>query len=167
MKQLEKYNYFINNQDAIIDELSKIIDYKIVNKEPYIQSMINKAFACELNKNKYNNPDIKDNRSLATIGDVVLKLIITKFLYTEDKNITSEGLTNKKKEQENNKFLQEIGQKLNLKNISFSSNNEVNGKKALATLLEALIGAIYLDRGLDKAEDFVLKILNFKKLISM
>ncbi|MBD2498950.1 putative dsRNA-binding protein [Nostoc sp. FACHB-280] len=66
-----------------------------------------------------------------------------------------------------NKNLSVIAQKINLKSIIIipsTSSREHITERVLADVLEAFIGAIYLDQGLDKCTHIVSKLLNLDKI---
>ena len=129
-------------------ELEKIINYKFQNKTLLIKSLIHKSYD---NKN--------NNEKLEFLGDRVLGLIISKKLieiYPEEK----EGIIDKKfANLVNKKICSKISQKINLRKFMYlgSSNKSKQSQtdKIISDCLEALIGGIYLDGGLDYAEKFV------------
>ncbi len=129
-------------------ELEKIINYKFKDKELLIKSLIHKS---------YDNNN--NNEKLEFLGDRVLGLIISKKLieiYPEEK----EGIIDKKfANLVNKKTCSKISQKINLKKFMYlgSSHKSFQSQtdKIISDCLEALIGGIYLDGGLDCAEKFI------------
>ncbi len=134
-------------------ELEKIIDYKFKNKELLIKSLIHKS---------YDNNN--NNEKLEFLGDRVLGLIISKKLI-ETYPAEKEGIIDKKfANLVNKKICTKISQKINLEKFMYlgSSHKSFRNQtdKIVSDCLEALIGSIYLDGGLDFAEKF---IINFWK----
>ena len=134
-------------------ELEKIINYKFKNKELLIKSLIHKS---------YDNNN--NNEKLEFLGDRVLGLIISKKLletYPDEK----EGIIDKKfANLVNKKTCTKISQKINLKKFMYLGTSHKSFQsqtdKIVSDCLEALIGGIYLDSGLEYAEKF---IFNFWK----
>src|SRR5581483_3134566 len=102
----------------------------------------------------------ESNERLEFLGDAILDFLVTKDLYDRlpDKN---EGyLTALRAKIVNTKNLYEIAKRLNLGNHIFISKGEEErgGRQSeyiLADTIEAIIGAIFLDSGIKKSEDFV------------
>ena len=132
-------------------KLEKKIDYKFKNKNLLIQSLTHKSF------NKMNN-----NEKIEFLGDRVLGLVIAKKLleiYPEEK----EGILDKKYASlVNKKTCLEIAKSINLQNyiLIFNPKNRsvTIEDKVISDSCEALIGAIYLDRGYNITEKIILDL---------
>ena len=133
-----------------IIELEKKINVKFKDKKILIKSLTHKSF----DKN-YNN------EKLEFLGDRVLGLIISKNLlqlYPSD----TEGTLDKKFENlVNKKKCFEIALEINLdKFINFGNQIKNRSKlepKILADCCEAIVGAIFLDKGIIEVENFILR----------
>ena len=132
-------------------KLEKKIDYKFKNKGLLVQSLTHKSF------NKINN-----NEKIEFLGDRVLGLVIAKKLleiYPKEK----EGILDKKYASlVNKKTCLEIANNINLQNyilIFNPKNKSVKIEdKVISDCCEALIGAIYLDRGFNITEKIILDL---------
>ena len=132
-------------------KLEKKIDYKFKNKGLLVQSLTHKSF------NKINN-----NEKIEFLGDRVLGLVIAKKLleiYPEEK----EGILDKKYASlVNKKTCLEIAKSINLQNyiLIFNPKNRsvTIEDKVISDSCEALIGAIYLDRGFNITEKIILEL---------
>ncbi len=132
-------------------KLEKKINYKFKNKNLLIQSLTHKSF------NKMNN-----NEKIEFLGDRVLGLVIAKKLleiYPEEK----EGILDKKYASlVNKKTCLEIAKSINLQNyiLIFNPKNRsvTIEDKVISDSCEALIGAIYLDRGFNITEKIILDL---------
>ncbi|MDA9150332.1 ribonuclease III [Candidatus Pelagibacter sp.] len=129
--------------------LEKKINYKFKDKKLLIKSLTHKSY------DKINN-----NEKIEFLGDRVLGLIIAKKLleiYPEEK----EGILDKKfASLVNKKTCLQIANDISLEKYILTFNPK-NRKikvedKVIADCCEALIGAIYLDRGFTAAENFIL-----------
>ena len=137
--------------DSNLIKLEKKIKIKFNNAEFLIKSLTHKSY-----------DSINNNEKLEFLGDRVLGLVICKKLleiYPEDK----EGVLDKKLASlVNRKKCVEVSKNFNLESYLItgnfkSSKNKKIEDKIISDACEALIGAIYLDQGLDIAEKFILK----------
>ena len=135
--------------------LEKKIKINFRNKDLLIKSLTHKSY------DKENN-----NEKLEFLGDRVLGLIIAKKLleiYPDEK----EGILDKKfASLVNKKTCLEIAQKLELNNyvLTLNSGNKKTSieDKVLSDSCEALIGAIYLDKGFQAVEKIILNLWSEK-----
>jgi ribonuclease-3 len=100
------------------------------------------------------------NERLEFLGDAILEFIVSKELYNEFTNKEEGYLTSLRANLVNTKNLADLAIKLNLGKEIFLSKGEEDGggrnnPSLLADTVEAIIGAIYLDQGLDEAEEFI------------
>lgn len=108
------------------------------------------------------------NERLEFLGDSVLQLIITEYLFKNYKN-KSEGELSRKRSLivcENSLF--EVAQRWELgQYINMSKGEELTGGRErvsiLADCVEAVIAAIYLDKGIEVIREFVIR--NFSNII--
>ena len=130
-------------------EIQKIIKVKFKNEKLLERSLTHKSF-----DNKYNN------EKLEFLGDRVLGLVLSKALleiYPDEK----EGIIDKKfASLVNKKTCAKIAKKIDIKKYmiidkAFKSIERAE-EKIISDGLEALIGAIYLDRGIEVVEKFIL-----------
>ncbi len=150
MKQ-NRYQEYHATKDEKLAKLYAIIGYPLNDDALGLLSITCSNFAKE-----YNDcaPDkIYEHDGLAVVGDAILKAILSIEYFTP--SITEGTLTDIKKDIENNAVLQDLGLKLDLPNILFSSNTDLQGKKKMATAIEAIIGAIYFSHGFDACQDFI------------
>ena len=129
--------------------LEKKINYKFKDKKLLIKSLTHKSY------DKINN-----NEKIEFLGDRVLGLIIAKKLleiYPEEK----EGILDKKfASLVNKKTCLQIANDMSLEKyiLTFNPKNRriKVEDKVIADCCEAIIGAIYLDKGFTAAENFIL-----------
>lgn len=148
-------------QDLSQDQLHKIeqtIGISFKSEDLLKQVFIHRSFL-----NEHPNFKLDNNERLEFLGDAVLELVVTKHLY---KNFDQpEGvLTNWRAAIVRGERLAQTTKKLSLGKFLLMSNGELQsgGQESpvlLANLFEALVGAIYLEHGLDKAQQFIKKVL--------
>lgn len=120
-----------------------------------VQALVHRSF---LNENR--NFPLAHNERLEFLGDAVLELVVTEFLFQNYLNPEGE-LTNWRAALVNATMCATVAQELELEPYLFLSHGEskdANTKARgyiLANALEAVIGAIYLDQGWEMAKQFV------------
>jgi ribonuclease III len=139
--------------------LEKKLNLKFKNKDLLIQAFCHRSYLNE-------NPDfyLNNNERMEFLGDAVLELIVTENLFQKYPKKSEGELTNWRAALVNAKMLSEIAKELGFNDFLLLSRGEAKelGKARqyiLANTFEALIGAIYLDQGYKKAEDFIKKHL--------
>jgi ribonuclease III len=135
----------------------KKLNLKFKNKDLLIQAFCHRSYLNE-------NPDfyLSNNERLEFLGDAVLELVVTENLFEKYPKKSEGELTNWRAALVNARMLAGIAKGLGLSNFLLLSKGETKelGKARqyiLANTFEALIGAIYLDQGYKKAEDFIKK----------
>ena len=131
--------------------LEKKLKLKFTDNKIFIKSLTHKSY-----------DSINNNEKIEFLGDRVLGLVIAKKLleiYPKEK----EGILDKKfASLVNKKKCLEIAKKIELEKyiLVFNPKNKkiIIEDKVIADCLEALIGAIYLDKGLNFTEKFILNL---------
>lgn len=105
---------------------------------------------------------IQTNQRLEFLGDAVLQLILTRALYERFPNYGEGPLTKARATLVNRRMLAQHARDIGMhEHIILSRGEEQTGGRqrpsGLADALEAVVGAIFMDGGLDAARDFVLK----------
>ena len=103
---------------------------------------------------------VSHNQRLEFLGDAVLQLVLTRELYDKFPTVDEGPLTQARAQMVNRRTLTGQGRQLGLGDYLLLSRGEAatGGREkasALADAFEALVGAIYLDGGLDAARDFL------------
>ncbi len=146
-------------------DFSKIesqLNLKFKNKDLLIQAFCHRSYLNE-------NPGfyLDHNERMEFLGDAVLELIVTEYLYKKYPKKAEGELTNWRAALVNSKQLSEVARELNINDFLLLSRGEAKetGKARqyiLANTFEALIGAIYLDQGYKICEEFIKKYLIVK-----
>ncbi|MDA7931884.1 ribonuclease III [Akkermansiaceae bacterium] len=109
-------------------------------------------------------PAPPDNQRLEYLGDAVLELVITDFLFKRFPDQPEGPLTKLRASIVSKPCLAKVAKRLGLGGALFMSNGESSSggrdrASNLADALEAIIGAIYLDSGLEAAQRVLAKAL--------
>lgn len=96
-----------------------------------------------------------NNERLEFLGDAVLDLAVSAYLYKKFPNVDEGFLTQLRSKIVNGKKLSEIAKSINLNNLVHSNTGRNAGGRIFEDAFEALIGAVYLDRGYYFVEHFL------------
>ncbi|NMM65659.1 ribonuclease III [Clostridium sp. P21] len=150
----------INESSALV-ELEKKLDVCFENKQLLNVAVTHSSYA-------NGKKNIKFNERLEFLGDSVLQISISEYLFLNYSKKTEGELTKRRSLIVCENSLYEIAKKWDLgKYIRMSKGEEITGGRErvsiLADCVEAIIAAIYIDCGFEKAREFVLS--NFKDTI--
>ena len=134
----------INFMDPI-DKLIKNINYQFKNKDLLLEACTHKSYIAE------QKSTVPDNQRLEYLGDAVIQIIVTTYLYEKYPEYTEGKLTKLRATITRQESLVEfanaieLGPCLRLGKGEFISDGQ-NRPSNLCDIFEALIGAIYLDQ---------------------
>ena len=140
----------------LIRKFAQANDLKFHDFEILVNAFVHRSF---LNENaKFN---FKNNERLEFLGDAVLELVITEYLYNKFEKPEGE-LTALRSALVRGRNLAKTAETLGIYECLYLSKGERNSSEKakgliLANALEAVIGAIYLDQGIEIVKRFVLK----------
>jgi len=128
------------------------------------EDLVNRAFIHKSYINEHREEGLKDNERLEFLGDAVLELAATHHLFDKCPDHDEGQLTAFRSALVKGKHLAEVSIELGLGQYLFLSNGEEKSggrekKYILANVMEAYIGAIYLEHGYDIAEKFIEKFI--------
>ena len=135
--------------------LEKIINVTFSNKDILTSALVHRSYL-----NEHTEFPLPHNERLEFLGDAVLELVVTEYLYLHYPNPEGE-LTNWRAALVNANMLAELAREINLESylkLSRGEAKEANTKARqyiLANAFEALIGAIYIDQGWDASKQFI------------
>ena len=139
-------------------KIRKIFDYDIKNSEIFIKALTHKSFS-------------KDNyERLEFLGDAVLQLVITEYLYDKYPNHDEGSLSREKQFIVSKKTISDISIKLKIIDLLISKNLNFNKDHALqlsiaSNTMESIIGAIFIDGDYNSCKKSILKIFSQYLLI--
>ncbi len=140
----------------MIENLAKKIEVKFKNINLLQQALTHRSYL-----NEHRDYKLDHNERLEFLGDAVLELAVTEYLYKNYPNPEGE-LTSWRAALVNGENLAGISKKMGVEEFLLMSKGEAKdtGRARLyllANAMEAIIGAIYLDQGYKKAQEFILK----------
>jgi len=136
----------------------RIIKYRFRNKELLNIALTHKSYSFERSRHAH-----EWNERLEFFGDSVLGLVISEYLYKKFKKIQEGQLSKFKAQVVCTDTLKKVALKLNIGDYLLLGKGEerTGGRTQTSTLsgvVEALIGAVYLDRGINAAKKIILDI---------
>lgn len=148
---------FLNSERKA--ELEKNLGLAISNAEFFEQALIHRSYLQVLDDAKYLS-----NERLEFLGDAILGMIVGEYLFSLHTSVLEGELTKMRSWLVNKNSLAMCAKKIKLNEfimMSYSAEKSlVNGSDSiLADALEAVIAAVYLDSGIDKAKTFVVNSL--------
>ncbi|MCZ9893201.1 ribonuclease III [Brachyspira hyodysenteriae] len=144
------------NIEKILNNCQVAIKYEFRNKDHLLEAITHRTYANESKKK------MKYNQRLEFLGDSVLSLIISDYLFKKYSS-SKEGLLSKVKSSlVSQKSLADISKELKLGDfLLLGHGEEASGGRyrdnMLEDLFEAIVGAIYLDSGITSASKFVMR----------
>lgn len=135
--------------------LEQRISVTFKNPDYLIQALVHRSYL-----NEHHDFPCGHNERLEFLGDAVLELVVTEYLFNEYGNPEGE-LTNWRAALVNAKALAGVAYEIGMEPYLFLSHGESKdaGTKArdyiMANAIEALIGAIYTDSGYEVASKFI------------
>src|SRR3990172_4113620 len=138
--------------------LEKILNIHLNYKLYYVQALTHRSFL------ESNDFDSTSNERLEFLGDSVLSLIMAQYLFENFPDEDEGFLTKIRAKFVNRNSLGKVGKELSLGDFIIISDNlqrnfVKNSKTVLADAFEALIGALYLDQGLETCRVFIYRVL--------
>ena len=139
----------------IIKAVQDNIGYSFRNSELLLEAVTHSSFTNEMKINKRSHYE-----RLEFLGDAVLELISSEYLYGKYPTVPEGGLSKKRASLVCEPSLAICARRMNLgKYIFFGKGEEAAGGRErdsiLADVTEAILGAIYLDAGLEESKHYV------------
>ena len=101
----------------------------------------------------------ENNERLEYLGDAILSAIVADFLFKKYPYKEEGFLTEMRSKMVNRNKLNEIAIKMGLKKITYFNkfDNSLKMSQIFGNTLEAVVGAIYLDKGFEKTQKWVME----------
>lgn len=140
------------------DQFYNKLGYRFENPGLLIEALTHRSYI------RSNNNDIPSNERLEFLGDSILGLLIAEYLFKTCPDDAEGDMTKTKAMLVNENTLSKAGQSCELNQFVFLSDDEekLGGRQRdsiVSDAMEATIGAIYLDGGLNAARTFIMKTI--------
>jgi ribonuclease-3 len=140
-------------------ELEKILKVEFKNKKFLEEAVTHRSYL-----NESSNHELNNNERLEFLGDAVLELIISEYLFSKYPDHEEGDLTSFRAATVRTTTLAGVSRELGLgRFLRMSKGEEESGGKdkdyLLANLFEAILGAIYLDKGYNVCREYLSRVL--------
>ncbi len=133
-----------------LDKFQTILDYHFKQSDLLEQALTHRSYSRN-----------KNNERLEFLGDSVLNLVISQYIYEREPEADEGDLSRIRSSLVNEEALARVARDIGLGDFIYLGGGELKSggfrrSSILSDTLEAIIGAIYLDSGFDKARDTIL-----------
>lgn len=140
-----------------ISKFEEIINYTFEDKSYILEALTHSSYSNE-------NKNYKFNERLEFLGDSVLSIVISDYLFKKETNLPEGELTKLRANIVCEESLSEVAGQIHLgEHLLLGKGEEATGGRdrisILADALEAVIAAIYLDGGLEQASKFIFEFM--------
>jgi ribonuclease-3 len=141
-----------------LGKLEKLIGYTINNDQYFLQALMHRSYLEQ-------NPEFEiSNERLEFLGDAVLSVTVAEYLFNKFPEEDEGFLTKVRSKFVNKIAIADVAEEINLAEFLLVGKNLLHGlnsnsKTILADAFEALIGAIFLDSGIEPAKSFISRVL--------
>lgn len=145
------FHFYFSKDKAFVRKLTRVTGFV-----PNNISIFKLAF---YHKSAIDNPRgfKQNNERLEYLGDAVLSTVVAEYLFKKYPSGNEGFLTKMRSKIVKRKCLNDLADKMGLDVLLYEFNNTKISQSMLGNALEALIGAIYLEKGYDKTKHYVVE----------
>lgn len=139
-----------------LDDLQQMLGFTFKNQHLLAEALTHRSYL-----NEHPDEDARDYERLEFLGDAVLDFVTGEMVFTRFPDLSEGELTRLRSALVRMEALAELARAMNLGAVIRMGKGEVRngGRERISTLcraFEALVGAIYLDHGLERVREFVI-----------
>ena len=143
-------------EDKVQKQLEKLLDYEFTTPDFLIKAMVHRSFCAE-------NPDAESNERMEFLGDSVLGLSVTTYIFDTYPDLSEGELSKLRASVVKADVLAEVANEIELgAALRLGKGEDASGGRLkpsiLADALEALLAAVYFDGGWEAADKVVLHL---------
>lgn len=143
--------YLLNN----IENLENKLNYRFKKKSNIILALTHSSFA-----NESKNENMESNERLEFLGDAVLNLVISEYIYSKYPDMPEGDMTKNRANIVCETSLEKCSTNIKIgKYLLLGKGEEITGGRTrtsiLSDLFEAVIGAVFIDGGMSHAASFI------------
>ncbi len=145
------YNFFLSPKRDLAKKLKPLLGFV-----PNNMSLFQQAFYHKSNNQKARTRGGRyNNERLEYLGDAILSTVVAEYLFKKYPNKDEGFLTKMRAKIVKRKTLNYIGDQMGLDMLLSEYNKTKLSKSMLGNALEALVGAVYLEKGYDSTKRFI------------
>jgi ribonuclease-3 len=158
-----KNNLSASSPTELVNELEQTLNVRFNDKNLLMQALTHRSLSSSSDKGNVSN------ERLEFLGDSVLSFIVAEYLYKKYPDASEGELSRMKSSLVSGKVLHKWAAKISIgKYIQMSLGEELAGgrnkKSILINAYEALLGAIFLDQGIEKVKNIIHENLSQEKI---
>ncbi len=139
-----------------LQELEEALGYTFNRIEYLEQAMVHRSYGAEY-------PGFESNERFEFLGDTVLQLVVTDFIFNEYLDLPEGELAKIRAASVNRTILHEIARELGVgRHLLLGRGEEASGGRSkssiLADAMEAVLAAVYLDAGLERTRELIMRL---------
>jgi ribonuclease-3 len=146
------FNLYFSKDKELARRLRSLVGFAPANL-----AIFKLAFSHRSNSSDEAPYAMQNNERLEYLGDAVLGSIVGEYLFKKYPNADEGFLTKMRSKIVKRKSLNKLGDKMGLDVILTEHNNTRLSRSMLGNAVEALVGAIYLEKGYDATRRYVVK----------
>jgi len=124
--------------------LIQLLGFRPGNQQIYNQALKHKSF-----------DNINNNERLEFLGDAILNFVVSEYLFSKNPNQEEGFLSQQRAIIVGRKHLNKVGKKT-INSSKIKSSLKTIPESVFGNTLEAIIGAIYIDKGIEKTKKFII-----------
>lgn len=145
------YNRFLSEDKHLCDRVRPLVGFTPVNLGIFKLAFSHKSNPTEKNRQPQNN------ERLEYLGDAILGTIVAEYLFKKYPGADEGFLTKMRSKIVKRSSLNKIGEKMGLDLILTEFNQTRLSRSMLGNAVEALVGAVYLERGYRRTKKYIVK----------
>lgn len=135
------YNRFLSNDAVFTRQLHGLLKFTPKNIRLFKQAFFHSS------SQDPNNPDQQDNERLEFLGDAILSIVVADYLFKKYPKGDEGFLTKMRSKIVKRKTLNAVAEKMHLDLFLHQLNDVQISRSMLGNALEALLGAVYIEKG--------------------
>ena len=154
----EAYNYYLSRDQDLAKKLKQVLGFTPKRLNLYKLAFYHKSMNDHLTQNNQHN------ERLEYLGDSILSSIVAEYLFKKYPNANEGFLTKMRSKIVKRRTLNELAHQMGLDLILSSYSQGKMSKSMMGNAFEAVIGAIYLERGYRRTKRYVINDILLKHL---
>ncbi len=146
------YNLFLSQDRALARKLIPVLGFVPVNLRLFKLAFLHKS-----NLSEHEKRSLQNNERLEYLGDAILGTIVAEYLFKKYPDAQEGFLTKMRSKIVKRTTLNEIGEKMGLDMLMIELNNMRLSRTMVGNAVEALVGAIYLEKGYVGTRNYVVR----------
>ncbi len=153
LKGIKKfYNRFLSKDKALVRKLMPLLGFVPANL-----NLFKLAFLHKSNVHEKERRALQNNERLEYLGDAILGTIVAEYLFKKYPHAQEGFLTKMRSKIVKRTTLNDIGEKMGLDLLLAELNDTRLSRSMLGNAVEALVGAVYLEKGYVGTRKYVIK----------